>query len=360
MEKLKIELTNNSYCIYFHDNFEKLFEKLQEHNLINAKVYIITDTNVDKFYGEEIHCLLKSKNIETYKYVFNAGEQNKNISTIINMYEFFVNNKVDRTSVILALGGGVTGDMAGFAASTFMRGIPFIQVPTTLLSQVDSSVGGKTGIDFMEHKNIVGAFYQPKFVYINTSTLKTLPTVQFNSGMAEVIKHGLILDKNYYQYILENHKAIKDLDTKVITNIIIKSCKIKCTIVEEDEKESGIREVLNFGHTIGHAVESLSGFKLLHGESVSIGIIGASYISYLQNTLSKEDLEKIEHILNLFDLPLNVSNMKCEEIFSQLYFDKKVKNNKLKFVLPNSIGQNLRTTGLDEKMVEKGINYCIN
>ena len=205
---------------------------------------------------------------------------------------------MDRKSVVVALGGGVVGDMAGFAASTYMRGISFVQVPTTLLAQVDSSVGGKTGVDFNGNKNMIGAFYQPDFVFINSETLKTLPYREVAAGIAEAIKYGYIIDKDFLEYCVENKGSIKSLDNNALIEVIYKCCEAKAYVVSKDEKELGLRAILNFGHTFGHSVETLNNFKLLHGECVAIGMVAALYYSMECGNTTKEDIENIEKTVN--------------------------------------------------------------
>ena len=208
------------------------------------------------------------------------------------MYEFLIKNHFDRNDILIALGGGVVGDLTGYTAATYMRGIDFIQIPTTLLSQVDSSIGGKTGVDLKSYKNMVGAFHHPKLVYINVKTLNSLPRREFSSGMAEIIKHGLIMDKEYFVWLNNNSNHIKSLDTKILVEMIYGSCFIKKTVVEEDPNEKGLRAILNFGHTIGHAIEKSKKFKLLHGECVSLGMVAALRISFDREQISYEQLSK--------------------------------------------------------------------
>jgi len=357
MNMILVNPSSSSYPIYFSQNFEDLSLALKDHNLLNRKVCIITDHIVDSYYGNQFVDVLKSNYDDVYKFTFNAGEESKNLDTIQDMYRFFIENHLDRNSLIFALGGGVTGDMAGFAAATYMRGIPFIQVPTTLLAQVDSSVGGKVGVDFLQHKNMIGAFYQPTFVYINLNTLKTLPLKQLSAGMAEVIKHGLILDDNYFSFVESSADLVFDFDKTTLEKIIQRSCELKASIVSQDEKENGLREILNFGHTIGHAIETLLNFKLLHGECVAIGMVGAAYLSYENNLISQEDLKRIESVLRSYRLPVRINQLDCEKIYQQMLLDKKVKNNKIKFILLSSIGKALRVGDLNEDRIKSSISY---
>jgi 3-dehydroquinate synthase len=267
-----------------------------------------------------------------------AGESFKTLQTVETMYSAFVKFGLDRKSVVLALGGGVVGDMAGFAASTYMRGIQFAQAPTTLLSQVDASVGGKLGVDFMGAKNLIGVFCQPAFVYINTSTLRTLPPEQFSSGMAEVIKHGLALDADYLNSLKAAKEKIKAMEPQALKEAIEGSCRIKSNIVAQDERETGIRELLNFGHTSGHAVESLSGFALPHGHAVAIGMVAAMSLSASRGLIAESEIEDACQLLSYFGLPLK-ADASPDKVFEMMRLDKKSKGGEIHAVLLEKIGK---------------------
>ena len=245
---------------------------------VGRRACVITDTNVAPLYLETVKTVLKRVCIDVCDIVFPAGEQSKTLSTVEAFFYGFIERDFDRNGVIFALGGGVCGDMAGFAAATYMRGISLVQVPTTLLAQVDSCIGGKTAVNLGNYKNVVGAFYQPQLVYINIGTLKTLPREHFSSGMAEAVKNGLVGDVDYYNWISENRFALKNLNNEALTKLVFGSCRIKSSFVDEDEKETGRRALLNFGHTFAHAIEGLivlsglSGFSLPHGHCVALGM----------------------------------------------------------------------------------------
>ena len=357
MGKIDVHGEQVSYPIYFRDDFSFLLEALKKAGFSNRKLCIITDANVDYFHGDNLIKLLQKEYTSICKYICTPGEKHKNLETIYDMYTFFLNHHLDRQSLIIALGGGVVGDMAGFVAATYMRGIPFIQIPTTLLSQVDSSVGGKVGVDFLKHKNIIGAFYQPRFVYINISTLQTLPLRERSAGMAEIIKHGLILDQSYYEYVKTHKQQIMDLHFPTLKQIICRSCELKASIVEQDEKEKGLREILNFGHTFGHAIETLLDFKLLHGECVAIGIVGAAYLSYQLEKISLENVKDIENILLDYHLPIRANGIEQNELYQQLFLDKKVKQDQLHFVLLSKIGDTVCVSNLSESIIHSAIGY---
>ena len=356
MEKLHVNLGKNSYDILFSDSFAALPKAMAD---IGApeNVLIVTDTNVQKLYADELDELLLENGYDSAVMVIPAGEEHKRMKYIEDICEVCLAKGMDRKSMIIALGGGVVGDMAGFAAAIYMRGIDFIQIPTTLLSQSDSSVGGKTGIDFMDSKNILGAFHQPRLVYINVGTLKTLPPEQFVSGMGEVIKHGIIRDASFFDYLENNSELIKTLDSETLIKMDKINCSIKANVVEQDEKEMGLRAILNFGHTIGHAVESSYDFKLTHGECVGLGIIAASYIAKERNMIDEEALSRIENILKLYGFKTRVPLPPKETVMGYMQKDKKKTAGKLKFVLPTKIGEVTQTTDVTEGEILAALDY---
>ena len=264
---------------------------------------------------------------------------------------------MDRASAIIALGGGVTGDIAGFAAASYMRGIRFIQVPTSLLAQVDSSVGGKVGVDYKGSKNIIGAFHQPFFVYINLNTLQTLPKREFISGLAEVIKHGVIYDKAFFDYLEQNIEKVLNQDIETLKYVVRKNCAIKAQVVQQDEKEHGLRAILNFGHTIGHSIESVLLFSLLHGECVSVGMNAAAYIAARKNLLGQGDFDRMIKLLQRAGLPIQVNDIDVNRVYNEMLRDKKQVKNKLKFILPTSIGQVIQTTEVTKEDIFGALHH---
>lgn len=338
LDRLFVDLGINSYNILFSDNFSGLAENIKD-VVKSKKALIVTDSNVDKLYSEEVGKHLEENGFLVSYYAFNAGEKSKNIETICDICEALVDNKLDRKSFIIALGGGVVGDMAGFAASIYLRGIDFIQIPTTLLSQSDSSVGGKTGIDFFGGKNILGAFHQPKLVYINVNVLKTLPEREFISGMGEVIKHGIIRDREFFEYLDKNYEDVKSLKADVLLKMCKTNCAIKSEVVAKDEKENGLRAILNFGHTIGHAIESYYNFLLTHGECVALGMCAISEIAYKRALISNDDKNRIIDILKKYGFKTKIAIDDIEKVLEIMYMDKKVESGVLKFILPEKIGE---------------------
>lgn len=352
MIKLHANLKQNSYPVIITNQYNGIFELLGNINK-NAKLIIITDTHVDACQGKELICVLEPYSHEIYKYVFPAGEKSKTLDTVEAIYCFLLDLHVDRQDIIIAFGGGVVGDLAGFVAATYLRGISFVQVPTTLLAQVDSSIGGKVGVNFLQSKNNIGAFYQPKFVYINLNALKTLPSRQIRSGLAEVIVHCIIGDSCLFEYIYHNFTGIFQFDSAILEHIISKNCSIKISVVEKDEKDNGLRAILNFGHTIGHAIESVYNFELSHGECVSIGIVGAFRIAQYIKIIDNNVINKVINLLKKIGLPYYLDSLDVEKVFYQMFFDKKISNNTLTFVLPQEIGKVVKYKVENEELIKR-------
>lgn len=339
-ERLEIAVKNGSnYDILFEQSFDALKEELERLELVNKKACIVTDNIVEPLYAQAVKDILESAGNTVTIFTFKNGEESKNLNTIQDLYEQLIMDKLDRKSFLVALGGGVVGDMTGFAAATYLRGIDFIQIPTTLLSMVDSSVGGKTGVDFRQYKNMVGAFNMPKLVYMNLSTLTTLEERQFYSGFAEAMKSALIKDAHFYEWQIENMYEICDREPVVLSELVARSCGIKKFIVEKDPYEKGDRALLNLGHTIGHAIEKYKNFHMLHGECVALGCIAATYISWKRQMLSMEEYYEIRDMFVPFNLPISIEDMDIEEVLSYTKSDKKMENNQIKFVLLKKIGK---------------------
>lgn len=340
MERLPI-LYNRKPCydIVFTQSFEALWPELQALGCENRKICIITDSGVDGYYGAEVLGLLEGKCRKAVKYVFPNGEENKNLDTVREIYKFLIGEKFDRKDLLLALGGGVVGDTAGYAAATYLRGIDFVQVPTTLLAQADSSIGGKTGVDFDGYKNMVGAFKMPSLVYMNLQTLATLDDRQYFSGFAEVMKHGLIKDAPLYEWLIENMYEICERDMNTLQEMLVRSCTVKKLVVEKDPTEQGDRALLNFGHTIGHAVEKAKHFEMYHGECVALGCVAAAYISWKRELLSMEEYYEIRDMFVPFFLPISVDGIDPEQILGLTKSDKKMEDGRIKFVLLKKIGK---------------------
>lgn len=327
------------YDIVFSTDFEDLTAELRALSIENRKVCVVTDSHVKSLYGEEIITLLTGKCRKNVIFSFAAGEENKTLDTVKSIYTFLIEEKFDRKDLLIALGGGVVGDITGYTAATYLRGIDFVQIPTTLLSQADSSIGGKTGVDFDGYKNMVGAFYMPKLVYMNVSTLKTLEDRQFYSGFAEVMKHGLIKDGAFYEWLIENMYEICDREPETLLEMVQRSCMVKKLVVEKDPTEKGDRALLNFGHTIGHAIEKYKNFSLTHGECVALGAVAAAFISWKHEWLSMEEYYEIRDMFVPFYLPISIEDIDPAEILKLTKSDKKMEDGQIKFVLLKKVGK---------------------
>ena len=330
---------HTGYDIVITGDFAALADELKPFGIDKKRLCIVTDSNVEKLYAEEVAKCLRDHCAQLQIYVFPAGEENKNLDQIKELYRFLIEHKFDRKDMLLALGGGVTGDMTGYAAATYLRGIDFVQIPTTLLAQVDSSIGGKTGVDFDQYKNMVGAFHMPKLVYMNLAVLKTLDDRQYACGMAEILKHGLIKNSDYYEWLINHFYEINERELDVVEKMVEESCKIKRDVVQRDPMEKGERALLNFGHTLGHAIEKYKDFTMLHGECVALGCIAASYISWKRGMLPMEEYYEIRDMFVPFGLPISIEDIDPEEILKAARSDKKMENGKIKFVLLKQIGE---------------------
>ena len=345
------------YHIYLEPDFAKLPEAVEPLNIKERKLCIVADSTTAELYGTELKEILKETCTYVSMFVFPAGEVNKTLNTVRDLYEHLILEKFDRKDMLVALGGGVVGDLTGFAAATYLRGIGFIQIPTTLLSQVDSSIGGKTGVDFDAYKNMVGAFHMPRLVYMNLNVLKTLPDRQFACGMGEIIKHGLIQDSDYLEKLSTYQREIREKNYAALLWMVAGSCKVKRHVVEEDPTEQGIRAWLNFGHTIGHSVEKLKDFTLCHGECVAIGCAAAAWMSWKRGLISEKEKEAAEQLLLDYQLPVRVKGLKPEDIVKTTKLDKKMDAGKVKFVLLKKIGEAFVTRDVEDEELLRASRY---
>jgi len=324
-------------------------DKLKEF-LGTKQTVAVTDSNVYAFYGELIKKFLtKPQNLFSFK----AGEESKNYKTLHSIYDFLIDKKADRYTYLLAFGGGVVGDVAAYAASTYMRGIPVVHIPTSLLAMVDSSIGGKTAINYGNLKNIIGSFYQPEIVLCDIDFLYTLPEREFKSALSEIIKYGIIGDKDFFNFIENNKDKIVEKDEKTLIDLVLRSIENKVKIVEKDEKETGQRALLNFGHTLAHAIESLTEYKkYLHGEAVSIGEVFAAFLSFKEGLIQKEDVLRIKNLLEYFNLPTTINpSFQSSKLYEIMEKDKKNKNGVLRFVLTKNIGLSIIVNDLSKSEI---------
>ncbi len=355
MEKITLSVKKNPMSagpIYLDHDFSGLVSCMEPLAPTDKKICVVTDSNVGPMYADQVVSLLKDACKECVVYTIPAGEEHKTLDEIQKLYRFLMQNRFERRDLLAALGGGMIGDMTGFAAATYIRGLSFIQIPTTLLAQVDSSIGGKTAVDLDQYKNLVGAFHMPAMVYSNLSALKTLPSEQFASGMGEIVKHGLIRDAAYYEWMISNMFEIENQDPDVMMHLIRRSCEIKRDVVEKDPTEKGERMLLNFGHTIGHSIEKLKNFTLPHGQCVSLGMIAAAHISWQRQLLSSDEFYEIRDMNVGFGLPASFTGLSPEEILETARYDKKASGGQLRFVLLKKIGKAFTdTTVTDEEIL---------
>jgi len=310
--------------------------------LLGKRCAIISDSKVAPLFGRQVKVSLGRAGFESEMVVVPAGETSKSVKWVEKCYDELAAHRLERKSFIVALGGGVVGDLAGFVAATYLRGIPFVQVPTTLLAQVDSSVGGKVGVNLKAGKNLVGAFHQPRLVLCDLDTLRTLPMREYRSGLAEVIKYGIIYDAELFEELERKMEKLVRREPKVLAGVIARCCEIKAEVVAQDETESGLRAILNFGHTIGHALEAISNYgKYLHGEAISIGQVAAAKLSGEILGLPQRDVERIGNLFNRAGLPTNIAlnQGQRKKLFAAMKLDKKVSAGEIKFVLARRIGE---------------------
>ena len=339
----RITVSNGETPIYdtvLETSFDGLAEEVEKiSSSTGHKICVVADSTVAELYLEAVKSALQGCGSQVISFVFPAGEEYKNLNVVRDLYEQLILAQFARKDLLVALGGGVTGDLTGFAAATYLRGIDFIQIPTTLLAQTDSSIGGKTGVDFKAYKNMVGAFHQPLLCFMNIETLSTLDRRQFLSGLGEVIKAALIKDRTFYEWIKDNFEKINALDKDILEEMIFRACLIKRDVVQKDPTEKGERALLNFGHTLGHAIERCAGFSLYHGECVVLGMIAALHISKERGCLTEEEFKDAYDLFKAFGYDLKVSGLSKTDILETVRSDKKAEEGIVKFILLESIGE---------------------
>ncbi len=358
MERITVSLGERSYPIsigagLFNDPALLSLSSKQ-------KVVVITNHTVAPLYAEKITALLDQKGCISSVLELPDGEKYKTLETFNTVMSYLLENNFSRDVVVIALGGGVIGDLVGFAASCYQRGVDFIQIPTTLLSQVDSSVGGKTAVNHPLGKNMIGAFYQPKSVIIDTNCLSTLPAREFAAGMAEVIKYGIIYDEDFFVWLEQHMDELYALEEQALTYAIARCCQIKAEVVAQDEKESGIRALLNLGHTFGHAIEAELGYgNWLHGEAVAAGTMMAAKTAQLQGLITQQQVDRILAIFKKANLPVQTpESMSFDDFIKHMMRDKKVLSGELRLVLPTSIGTAEVVKGVPEDIIKQAIDDC--
>lgn len=353
MRKIRVELEERSYNIWIDSGNLKDIGKALEKFEFSPRVALVSNPTVYGLYGPPISATLKNAGFDVAEIIIPDGEEYKNMTWFQKIHDEMLKARLDRHSALLALGGGVIGDITGFAASTYMRGIDFVQIPTTLLAQVDSSVGGKTGVNHALGKNMIGTFWQPRIVWIDINSLGTLPKREFISGMAEVIKYGVIWDEGFFDFLEKNVEKLLKLDKESLEFVISRSCEIKAEVVSKDEREGGLRAILNYGHTVGHAIETVTNYKtFLHGEAVAIGMCLEARLSESLGMIGKEEVARIEALIKSYGLPADPpANSGLDGILSAMALDKKVISGELKFILPEKIGTVRMQKGIPESSI---------
>lgn len=353
MQKVKVSLGSNSYDIDIGPGLlAQTGARLKEIGF-NDKLVIITDPTVKRLYGDILEQSLTSSGFKVLTLTVREGEEQKSLETAGRLYQELTDFYTERTTPILALGGGVIGDLSGFVAATYLRGVPLIQIPTTLLAQLDSSIGGKVAVNHGLLKNKIGAFYQPKLVIADITTLKTLTGGELSDGLAEAIKYGVIRDEELFSYLEDNLDQIKALDDRALETIVFRSAKIKAEVVAKDERDFGLRNILNYGHTVGHAIESVSDFQVRHGEAVAIGMLAAAQISNKLGMLDKNELLRLKSLISRAGLPVEFPGLQLEKLIRAMKHDKKILEGKLRFVLAKSIGNVFTTDEVSSSLVEQ-------
>ena len=353
MKKVEVELRSNGYEIRIGSGLLTQVGRWLRETGLSGKAVIITDTTVRGLYADALTGGLADDGFRVEVLEVPAGEEQKTLETAGKLYQRLTGAYAERTTPVLALGGGVVGDLAGFVAATYMRGVPLVQVPTTLLAQVDSSIGGKTAVDHGQLKNMIGVFYQPRFVAADVDTLKTLPEVEFANGMAEAVKMAAIMSKDLFDYIEKNLEKARALDTAVLEEVIYRNAKLKAKVVSTDEKESDLRAILNFGHTVGHAIEAVSGFGLKHGQAVAIGMVAEAEISRRLGWLDGDSVTRLKEVIKKTGLPIGMPAMNIDEIMTAMRHDKKVTGDTVRFVLLSSIGEAIISDEVSPSLVKE-------
>lgn len=356
MNKMEVKTSSCTYTIFIEEGLLDQIEYYLPESFKSRKLFLISNPTVYALYGKKLEEQLKKANFIIYTALMPDGEEYKNMNEMMKILDQAVEKQLERNSVILALGGGVVGDLAGFVASIYQRGIDFVQIPTTLLSQVDSSVGGKVAVNHSQGKNLIGSFHQPYSVIIDPLSLLTLNDREYRAGLGEVIKYGIIYDENFFSFMEDNLSAINNKEINIIKELIFRSCQIKSKIVAEDEKEYGVRALLNLGHTFGHAIEKLTHYqKYRHGEAVAMGIVSATFLASDLGLLNKNEEKRIIDLLQGLKIYSDYAELESKDIYEAMFYDKKVKNQKIRFILPKGIGVAVILNNVETAKVLKSI-----
>ena len=358
MRKVRVELGINSYDIYIGNALSDELKRFIGNAKFSKKALLVTDTNVKKIFSGEIRLALESAGLDVKLVTIPAGETSKCLAEAEKIYTTAIEFGLDRKSAIFALGGGVVGDLTGFIAATYLRGVPFVQIPTSLLAQVDSSVGGKVAVNHQLGKNLIGAFYQPKAVFIDLDMLNTLLSREIASGLGEIVKYGVISDADLFKYLEDNAYQTLALENEVMEHIIARSCEIKAEVVSKDEKEGGLRRILNFGHTMAHAIEEATGYsKYTHGEAVAIGMIGAAYISKSLGRIDESVFNRLQALIDKLGMVSKAKDCDVDHMLNAIFRDKKTINGKINWVLMDKIGKVSVVSDIPNDIVKSAFEY---
>ena len=359
MRTLAVDIKDQPYPIHIGPKLLDRGDLIVPH-LAQKRAAIVTNITIAPLYLSRLKQTLAASSVESIEIILPDGEQHKNWHTLNTIYDALIAHRCERKTTLIALGGGVVGDMTGLAAATYQRGVPYIQIPTTLLAQVDSAVGGKTAINHPQGKNMIGAFYQPKLVLADTETLATLPKREFSAGMAEVIKYGLIRDLPFFEWLEANIEKVMAREQAAVIHAIYESCRNKAEVVAQDERENGIREILNLGHTFGHAIETATGYGTwLHGEAVAMGTILAADLSSRHGQLLAANIERIQSLFNRTKLPIFACNLGTENFLALMKHDKKVADGNIKFILIDKIGSARSKHDVPEEAIRATLSNAI-
>ena len=356
MRRVRVDLGEKSYDIIIGYAIDRELVDFVKGAGYSRKALLVTDTNVGPLYAKQVQQLLAEAGLEAAVAQIPAGESSKTLTTANELFTRAIELGLDRKSPIFALGGGVVGDLAGFVAATYMRGVPFVQLPTSLLAQVDSSVGGKVAVNHVLGKNLIGAFYQPQAVFMELNFMKSLPQREIYTGLGEIIKYGIIYDAEFFAFLESNREAVLALEPEALVHIIARSCEIKAAVVSEDEKEAGLRRILNFGHTIAHAIEKETGYvRYNHGEAVATGMVGAAYISRELGLIGENEYNRVREMIARYNLPLQAAGVTVEAMYGDIFHDKKTIGGKVTWVLMEKIGQVICRNDVPAEAVKKAM-----
>ena len=356
MRKVRVDLGEKSYDIIIGYAIDRELVDFVKGAGYSRKALLVTDTNVGPLYAKQVQQLLAEAGLEAAVAQIPAGESSKTLTTANELFTRAIELGLDRKSPIFALGGGVVGDLAGFVAATYMRGVPFVQLPPSLLAQVDSSVGGKVAVNHVLGKNLIGAFYQPQAVFMELNFMKSLPKREIYTGLGEIIKYGIIYDAEFFAFLESNREAVLALEPEALVHIIARSCEIKAAVVSEDEKEAGLRRILNFGHTIAHAIEKETGYvRYNHGEAVATGMVGAAYISRELGLIGENEYNRVREMIARYNLPLQAAGVTVEAMYGDIFHDKKTVGGKVTWVLMEKIGKVICRNDVPAETVKKAM-----